>query len=102
MKSVISRLAVAASLVFLSFAPMSASALNDVDNAGETRAECLQRCMTEYHNNAAACADSCYVCDFYLLFVCVAGHTDQTCYNFCIQAAKNTYLDCVRGCPAAP
>jgi hypothetical protein len=66
---------------------------------GETQAECLQRCLKAYQKNLAACTDSCFVCDRWIIILgCISGHTDQKCKTNCDAEAKRVLEACQREC----
>ena len=67
----------------------------------DSRAQCLQRCLAQYQDNLDDCEDSCFVCDFWLLF-CVAGHTDEACRETCNAGAQEVWEACKAECPPPP
>jgi hypothetical protein len=67
----------------------------------ETRDECLQRCFDQYTANLAVCKDSAKVCTLWILFVCVASHTDLVLLASCNKKAEETYAACKAACVQA-
>jgi hypothetical protein len=84
----------------LLFAPASQASLLPDDGTGETRAQCLQRCLSQYLDNMEACKSACTVCDTYIWFICVHWKLDQSCYSYCEAQAVGVSEACKAACPA--
>ena len=68
----------------------------------QTHAECLQACLNQLTQNLAACKPACWVCSFWILWICTAGAYDQTCLNICHAAADTVHTACVAACLPDP
>jgi hypothetical protein len=65
-------------------------------------AACKQKCLDEYKQNVKDCKKTAKVCDFWILWMCAASHTDTDVYETCVAAAKEVLNACLEECGLPP
>ena len=72
------------------------------DEGGSKLSDCLQKCFDQYNQNVRDCKETCWVCTFSILGICISGHHDEACLTACRNLASEILEECKAECVPPP
>lgn len=96
LRSILASLTLAAAPMFGFLRSTEARPMQAAGNAAI--AACKQECLEQYNQNVKDCKKTAKVCDLWILWTCVAAHTNQEVLDNCLDAAEDTLAACLAAC----
>jgi hypothetical protein len=102
LRSILSTLALVAVATFGFLRPTAAQSQAGAAPAPGSVEACKQKCFDKYDKNVNDCKKTAKVCDFWILWICTASHTDMDVFEACKAAAKEVLDACLAECGGPP